>query len=110
MNLAANVQHHRTVAGITYVELSRRLADLGRSIPELGLRRLEAGKRRVDVDELVALAFALDVAVDSLLGPNRDVLALLNRRRRSRKAVYRLMQGTDHYQLMKEGTDHGDDK
>ena len=96
LNVAANVQHHRTVTGITYVELSRRLADLGREIAVQGLRNIEAAERRVDVDDLVALAFALDVPVDSLLGPNRDVLALLNRRRRSRKAIDKLMKGTDH--------------
>lgn len=52
-----------------YAELSRKLAEMGRDIPPLGLRRIEAGERRVDVDDLVALALALDVSPLALLLP-----------------------------------------
>ena len=48
-----------------------RLAELGREIPSLGLRRIEAGERRVDADDLVALALALDVTPLALLLPAR---------------------------------------
>lgn len=50
-------------------ELSRRLAAAGRPIAPLGLRRLEAGERRVDVDDLMALAVVLDVSPLALLLP-----------------------------------------
>jgi transcriptional regulator with XRE-family HTH domain len=54
---------------LTYVELSGRLTDVGRPIPVLGLRRIERGERRVDVDDLLALATALRVAPIDLLVP-----------------------------------------
>jgi hypothetical protein len=54
---------------MTYTELSARLADLGRPIATLGLSRLERGTRRVDADDLVALAIALGTT------PNRLLLA-----------------------------------
>ncbi|GAA4047612.1 hypothetical protein GCM10023063_38720 [Arthrobacter methylotrophus] len=55
-----------------YKELSERLAALGRPIPALGLRRIEAGERRVDADDLMALAVALGVPPNSLLLPHTD--------------------------------------
>jgi hypothetical protein len=54
---------------LTYNELSRRLTDIGRDIPPLGLRRIEAGTRRVDVDDLMALAVVLGVSPIALLTP-----------------------------------------
>ena len=50
-------------------ELSRQLAEMGRQIPPLGLRRIESEDRRVDVDDLVALALALGVSPITLLMP-----------------------------------------
>jgi transcriptional regulator with XRE-family HTH domain len=55
-----------------YKELSEKLTRLGRPIPPLGLRRIEAGERRVDADDLMALAVALDVPPNSLLLPHTD--------------------------------------
>lgn len=46
-----------------------RLAEIGRDIPPLGLRRIESGERRVDADDLMALAVALGVSPISLLMP-----------------------------------------
>ena len=54
---------------LTYKELSDRLSQLGRPIPTLGLSRIEKGNRRVDVDDLVALAIALGVNPVALLIP-----------------------------------------
>jgi hypothetical protein len=65
--VAANVRRFR--GDTSYAELSRRLAEIGRPIPPLGLRHLEAGSRRIDVDDLVALALALDVTPIALLAP-----------------------------------------
>jgi hypothetical protein len=51
-------------------ELSARLSKLGRPILPSGITKLEQGKRRVDVDDLVALAVALKVTPTRLLlGP-----------------------------------------
>jgi transcriptional regulator with XRE-family HTH domain len=68
-NVTHTVRQFREKRGHTYAELSRKLAELGRDIPPLGLRRLEAGERRVDVDDLVALALALNVSPLGLLLP-----------------------------------------
>lgn len=59
----------RLRGGMQYKELAERLAALGRPIPALGLRRIEAGERRVDADDLVALAVAFDVSPLTLLLP-----------------------------------------
>lgn len=63
------VAETRRFRGLSYAELSRRLAEAGRPIPPLGLSRIESGERRVDVDDLVALASALHVAPVWLLVP-----------------------------------------
>lgn len=68
--VAANVQRRREELRLTYAQLSRRLVGHGRLIPTLGLRRIEAGERRVDVDELLAIALALDVTPITLLMPH----------------------------------------
>ncbi len=59
----------REARGISKKELSDRVAALGRPIPPLGISRLEAGTRRIDADDLVALALALRVSVNALLLP-----------------------------------------
>lgn len=71
----ANVQRLRRDRRFTYVELSERSAQAGRTIPVLGLRRIERGERRVDVDDLGALATALGVTVVQLLEPPTDCAA-----------------------------------
>lgn len=66
---AAVIREIREQRRLKYAELSRILDGLGRPIPALGLRRIEAGERRVDVDDLVALALALEVSPLRLLLP-----------------------------------------
>lgn len=68
-NVVHNVRELREARGMTYKELSDRLAALGRPIPVLGLSRLEKGERRVDADDLTALAIALRVNPSALLLP-----------------------------------------
>ena len=68
--LRANVIALRERKNLTYAQLSRKLKAAGRPIPELGLRRIEDGDRRVDVDDLVALAAALEVSPITLLMPS----------------------------------------
>ncbi len=72
-HVALKVRTFREARHLGYAALSRRLGELGRKIPPLALRRIEAGERRVDVDDLVALALAFDVAPVALLLPtDRD--------------------------------------
>ena len=52
---------------VTVRELSERLAKAGRPILPSGVVKIEQGDRRVDVDDLVALALALDVTPNRLL-------------------------------------------
>ena len=68
-NVTHTVAQFREKRGFGYAELSRKLGEMGRDIPPLGLRRIESGERRVDVDDLVALALALDVSPLALLLP-----------------------------------------
>lgn len=68
----SNLRRIRDRQGISGPDLSAKLIDLGRPIPPLGIHRIEAGKRRVDVDDLMALAVALQVSPISLLMPVSD--------------------------------------
>lgn len=70
VNVTHTVRNFR--GNLSYAELSRRLAEIGRDIPPLGLRRIESGERRVDADDLMALAVALGVSPISLLMPATD--------------------------------------
>ena len=67
VSVTHNVHRLREARGLSFAELSRRLADMGREIPPLGLRRIESGERRVDADDLVALAVAFGVTPITLL-------------------------------------------
>lgn len=70
-NVARNV---RTIRDrMSYETLSKKLTALGRPIPVLGLSRIESNARRVDADDLVALAVALGVSPVRLLLPAEDV-------------------------------------
>jgi transcriptional regulator with XRE-family HTH domain len=67
--LRTNIARIRKARGLSYQALSDRLEAMGRPIPTLGLSRIERGERRVDADDLVALALALRVNVPALLLP-----------------------------------------
>lgn len=58
--------------GWGFARLSRELTKAGRDIPPLGLGRIEAGARRVDVDDLTALAVVFEVSPASLLMPQAE--------------------------------------
>lgn len=73
--VAANIEHLRDTQNLTFVALSEQLGVLGRSIPPLGLRKIVAETRRVDADDLVAIAVALNVSPASLLMPNLATVA-----------------------------------
>lgn len=65
--VADNVRRLRGEMSIA--ELARRLDQAGRRIPVLGLSQVERGERRVDADDLVALAQVLGVSPATLLMP-----------------------------------------
>lgn len=67
--VAAAVARHRDRMGWGYARLSRELTKAGRDIPSLGLSRIESGERRVDVDDLTALAVVFGVSPTTLLMP-----------------------------------------
>ncbi|MEV0683403.1 Z1 domain-containing protein [Nocardia sp. NPDC050378] len=70
IRLSKRVQDLRQARGLTLGTLARRLGDLGRPIDLSALAKVEKGQRRVDVDDLVALALALDVSPNWLLLPD----------------------------------------
>jgi transcriptional regulator with XRE-family HTH domain len=57
----------RQAQNLSYAALARRLDNEGRALGTLALRRIEAGARRVDVDDLVALANALNTTTTALM-------------------------------------------
>lgn len=65
--VAEAVRTLRQNQDLTYKELEERLTANGHRIPALGLRRIESEARRVDVDDLMALAAALNVSPLRLL-------------------------------------------
>jgi len=66
--VARNVKRLREAQHLTTRALQDLLTKLGRPIPASGITRIEQGSRRVDVDDLAALAIALGVRPDHLLG------------------------------------------
>lgn len=68
--VADTVARWRTGLNLTYAELSRHLAGAGRTIGVLGLSRIEKYERRIDVDDLLALAFVFGVSPSDLLQPS----------------------------------------
>jgi transcriptional regulator with XRE-family HTH domain len=68
--VAANIAEARAARGLTFRDLHVKLRELGRPISPSGLHKIERGDRRVDVDDLVAIALALDTTPNQLLlGP-----------------------------------------
>ena len=63
----AQVRRLREQRELSLQALSDRLETVGRPILASGLSKIEAGTRRVDVDDLVALAEALGTTPDDLL-------------------------------------------
>lgn len=62
-----SVQELRQRRGLSHRALAERTRQIGRPIQPTGIVKIEAGERRVDVDDLVALAIAFDVTPNRLL-------------------------------------------
>jgi transcriptional regulator with XRE-family HTH domain len=67
--VAANVKRLREAKRLGLRALAARLADAGRPLTHTALDKIERGTRRVDVDDLMALAVALGVSPLRLLMP-----------------------------------------
>lgn len=65
--VARNIEDARTTQRITYAELADRLSGTDWPLSAPILKRIETGERRCDVDDLVAIARALDRTTTSLL-------------------------------------------
>lgn len=68
--VARAVYDLRRSADITTRELSERLDSVGRPVLPTGVTKIEAGTRRVDADDLVALAVTLGTTPTRLLMPS----------------------------------------
>lgn len=68
-NVVAAVRALRAERRWSYAELSAKMTEVGHPMGITSLQRLEVGRRRVDPDDLVALAIAFDVAPVTLLLP-----------------------------------------
>jgi transcriptional regulator with XRE-family HTH domain len=67
--VAENMKRLYKNRGLTLVQLSERTEQAGRGLSVSALSLIATGKRRVDVDDLMVLAVALDVSPISLLLP-----------------------------------------
>ncbi|MCZ4077288.1 helix-turn-helix transcriptional regulator [Rhodococcus sp. H36-A4] len=73
-----NIARIRRERNLTLRSLSERLTEVGRPISNSSISQVETGSRRVDVDDLLAFAVALDVSPNMLLMPahydsNREI-------------------------------------
>lgn len=69
-SVATNVQRLRKGQKLTWTDVARSASAAGRPMSALAVRRIEEGGRRVDADDLVALAVVLGVTPTTLLLPD----------------------------------------
>lgn len=108
--VAANLRVVRERRQLSQQGLSARLAELGRPILSTGIAKIEAGDRRVDVDDLLALAAALNVSPARLLLPDGgedDQVAVTERLIRPAWAVWMWVEGL-HALPHEDGTSDAD--
>jgi len=67
--VSANVKRLRTSKNLGLRGLAKKLGEVGRPLGHGAVDQIEKGTRRVDVDDLLALAVALDVVPSALLMP-----------------------------------------
>lgn len=71
-SVRSNVARLRREKRLTAEQLVERLALAGHKVPRTAISEIETGGRRVTVDDLVALALALEVTPNTLLLPDSD--------------------------------------
>lgn len=67
LRFASNLRRIRRYRELTAAALSARLSEIGQPIRDTSICKIEKGTRHVDIDDLVALAQALEVPVGTLL-------------------------------------------
>jgi transcriptional regulator with XRE-family HTH domain len=67
-----NIQRFRKRQGLTHTDVVERMKNNGYGVPRTAMSEIENGGRRVSVDDLMALAVALDVPPNALLLPLED--------------------------------------
>ncbi|MGW5273595.1 helix-turn-helix domain-containing protein [Streptomyces sp. NPDC004044] len=68
-HVSANLPRLRKARGLSTTALAAELKEQGQYIPPTGITRIEKGERRVDADDLIALALVLNVSPLTLLLP-----------------------------------------
>lgn len=68
-HVSANIRAARQAIGLDVRTTSRLLTEAGRKLSPSGISKIENGDRRVDVDDLTALAYALRTTPAALLTP-----------------------------------------
>ncbi len=71
--VAERIRAYREGKNLTWTQLAKRMSECGRPITAIALRRIEDGERRVDVDDLLALAYTLEVNPHALLFPRLSI-------------------------------------
>ncbi|MDQ7910237.1 helix-turn-helix transcriptional regulator [Phytohabitans sp. ZYX-F-186] len=71
IHLGRNVLARRKALNLSTTALSDRLGEAGRRIAQSSISKIEQGTRKVDVEDLMALAAALETTPDRLLMPDR---------------------------------------
>lgn len=66
------VETRKALGYSNQAKLAKRLAEIGYPMHETAIARIESGARKVTIDDVVAIAAALDVALVSLLFPLDD--------------------------------------
>jgi len=93
----ANLRALREERRISLRDLSKRLEQLGHPLLPSGLSKIETGDRRADVDDLIAIALALDVSPNRLLLPKtageNETIELTQEIETSERAAWRWASG-----------------
>ena len=74
--VAQNIRRARQSIGMDLRTLSQRLTEAGRKLSVSGVSKVELGDRRVDVDDLTALAYLLRTTPAALLTPPDEAATL----------------------------------
>jgi transcriptional regulator with XRE-family HTH domain len=67
--VSENIERFRVLRGMSQAQLANALTKVGRPMLDTAVSKMERGKRRVDVDDLVALSLALNISPVALLMP-----------------------------------------
>lgn len=70
LTVIENIKSLRVQQRLNYTELAAKVTEAGRPLNAVGIRRIEEGERRLDIDEIAAMATALGVTVQALLDPD----------------------------------------